>query len=61
MKRKVIIALSILAVMLMIMFAEYRFIMLNQHPYLSDTDTDTLYIEMFGQVDEYYLMQPCLT
>ena len=45
----------------MIMFVEYRFIMLNQHPYLSDTDTDTLYIEMFGQVDEYYLMQPCLT
>lgn len=53
MKKKVIIALSIIAVMLVIMFAEYRLIMINLHPYLSDTDT--LYIEIFGQVDEYYL------
>ena len=55
MKKKIIIALSVIAVMLILIFAEYRFIMLNQHPHLSDTNPDTLYIEIFGQVDEYYL------
>lgn len=53
MKKKVIIALSVIAVMLVIMFAEYRFIMINQHPYCGNDNT--LYIEIFGQVDEYYL------
>lgn len=53
MKKKLIVALSIITAMLVIMFAEYRFIMINQHPYCGDEDT--LYIEIFGQVDEYYL------
>lgn len=37
---------------LMLMFAEYRFIMLNIKPYLGDNGT--VYLEIFEQVDEYY-------
>lgn len=35
-----------------LMFAEYRYIMLNVCPYLGENNT--VYIEVFGQVDEYY-------
>ena len=35
-----------------IMFFEYRFIMLNIRPYLGNNNT--VYLEVFGQVDEYY-------
>ncbi len=51
MKRLIIVLIAI-AVMLGIMFAEYRYIMLNLHPYKGDNGT--VYIEIFGQVDEYY-------
>jgi hypothetical protein len=37
---------------LMLMFAEYRFIMRNISPYLGDNGT--VYLEIFEQVDEYY-------
>lgn len=47
--KKIIIAILILA---SIMYAEYRFIMLNICPYLGDNGT--VYLEIFEQVDEYY-------
>jgi hypothetical protein len=34
------------------MFAEYRFIMLSIKPY--NGDNGVVYLELFGQVDEYY-------
>ena len=49
--KKLIIVLLTIAVMLGIMYAEYRFIMLNLSP--SKGDNGTVYIEIFGQVDEY--------
>lgn len=50
-KRIAAIILSIL-VLFGIMYGEYRYIMLHQCPYYGDKGT--LYIEIFGQVDEYY-------
>ena len=46
--KKLLIILSIL----ILMFAEYRYIMCNLKPYKGDNNT--VYIEIFGQVDEYY-------
>ena len=46
---KFVIAIMVL---LSIMFAEYRFIMLSIKPYRGERGT--IYIEVFGQVDEYY-------
>lgn len=37
---------------LILMFCEYRYIMLNLSPEIGDNGT--VYIEIFGQVDEYY-------
>ena len=37
---------------LVLMFAEYRYIMCNLHPYRGENGT--VYIEIFGQVDTYY-------
>ncbi len=52
MKNKIIkIIVSILFVALL-MFAEYRYIMLSARPYLGENNT--VYIEVFGQIDEYY-------
>lgn len=47
--KKIIIAILVLATLI---FAEYRFIMHNLHPYKGDNGT--VYIEFMGQVDEYY-------
>lgn len=47
--KKAILAILILA---SIMYAEYRFIMLNICPYLGNNGT--VYLEIFNQVDEYY-------
>ena len=47
--KKIIIAILILA---SIMYAEYRYIMMNICPYQGDNGT--VYIEFMGQVDEYY-------
>lgn len=52
MKKKIIIILASLAILLAMMFAEYRFIMLNIHPYRGENGT--VYLEIFGNVDEYY-------
>ena len=47
--KKFILAILILA---SLMYAEYRFIMLNLCPYQGDNGT--VYIEFAGRVDEYY-------
>lgn len=52
MKRKLVkLALCIIA-LVMFMYGEYRYIMTHQCPYV-DEENDTIYIEVFGQVDEY--------
>lgn len=51
--KKKIITIALCAVALFaLMFAEYRFIMCNQRPYRGENGT--VYIEMFGHMDEYY-------
>lgn len=52
MKKKCVIALVSILAILMLMFAEYRYIMCNLHPYRGENGT--VYIEIFGQVDIYY-------
>lgn len=44
--------IAIIFCMLVAMFAEYRYIMRNLCPYIGENGT--VYIEIFGQVDEYY-------
>lgn len=39
-------------IILSLMFAEYRFIMHNIHPYFGNDGT--LYLEFYGMIDEYY-------
>lgn len=46
--KKIIAAILILV----LMFVEYRVIMLNIRPYVGDKGT--VYLEIFEQVDEYY-------
>lgn len=48
MKKWIIILLAVFV----LMYAEYGYIMLNLSP--SKGDNGTVYIEIFGQVDEYY-------
>lgn len=52
MKKKLLLIISCIIILLSIMYAEYRYIMCNQRPYLGERGT--VYIEMFGNVDEYY-------
>lgn len=47
MKKWIIILLAVAV----LMYAEYRYIMLNLSP--SNGNNGTVYIEIFGQVDEY--------
>ena len=49
MKKKIII---IAIIVLCMMFAEYRFIMCNIRPYRGENGT--VYLDFFGNVDEYY-------
>ena len=53
MKKKLIFAVSIILCIFTLMFAEYRYIMKNITPELGDNGTVRL--EIFGQVDEYYV------
>lgn len=53
MKRKVLIALSIIAAICILMYAEYRYII--THQYIYKGDGNTVYVEIFGNVDEYYV------
>lgn len=47
-----LLILSLAFTFLTLMFAEYRFIMHNIRPYLGENNT--VYLEVFGQIDEYY-------
>jgi hypothetical protein len=47
--KKIIIAIIFI---LSLLFVEYRFIMHNIHPYIGENNT--VYLEIFEQVDEYY-------
>lgn len=49
--KKILVAAVFLAGVAIAMFAEYRYIMQNIKPYHGDRDT--VYIEIFGQIDEY--------
>ena len=50
--KKICITLISILLLLAMMIAEYRFIMHNIKPYTDDNGT--LYLEVFGMVDEYY-------
>ena len=52
MKKKLLCAIAICLALIALMYGEYRYIMCNQRPYLGERGT--VYIEMFGNVDEYY-------
>lgn len=52
MKKKLITIVLCVIAIISIMFAEYRYIMINLRPYRCDDGT--VYIEFMGQVDEYY-------
>ena len=52
MKNTIIKIIAGILLITSLMFAEYRFIMHNIRPYLEENNT--VYLEIFGQVDEYY-------
>ena len=52
MKKIIIRTLASILAIASLMFAEYRIIMVNICPYIGDNNT--VYLEIFGQVDEYY-------
>lgn len=52
MKKKIIAIIVGLLIIISLMFAEYRYIMLNIASYIGENNT--VYLEIFGQVDEYY-------
>lgn len=52
MNKKIIGAVIGIIFIISLMFIEYRYIMLNINPYLGDNET--VYLEIFGQIDEYY-------
>ena len=54
MKKKLSIALLCIIILIGLAFAEYRYIMLNICPYCDENDT--IYIEIFGQIDVYDLI-----
>lgn len=51
MKKPIKVILSII-ILLAIMYAEYKFIIYNQRPYLGKDGA--VYIELFNRIDEYY-------
>lgn len=50
--QKLLYVITVLALVFAAMVAEYRVIMVNIHPYVSE---DVVYLEVFGQVDAYDL------
>ena len=54
MKKKITKAILICVAIMLLMFAEYRFIMTNLHPYYGDCGE--LYIEIFDSVDVYDML-----
>ncbi len=53
MKKKIAKIIIGILFILSFMFAEYRLIMHSIRPYIGENNT--VYIEAFGQVDEYYI------
>jgi len=53
MKKKIILVIVGIFALLVMMFAEYRYIMVNQNLYRGENGT--IYIEMFSFVDTYYV------
>lgn len=51
MKKKIAKIIAGILILLLVMFAEYRYIMLNICPYIGKDNT--VYIEIFEQVDVY--------
>lgn len=52
MKNKIIPIIAGIFFILSLMFAEYRYIMHHINPYIGENNT--VYLEIFGQTDEYY-------
>lgn len=52
MKKKICIFVAAVLAAVILMFAEYRFIMVNLRPYKGNNNT--VYIDFFGMVDTYY-------
>lgn len=52
MKKKIIKTIFAVIFLVSLMFAEYRYIMLNICPYLGENNT--VYLEIFNNIDEYY-------
>ena len=50
--KKVII---VIALLVLAAYAEYRYIMVNIHPIM--IDDNLLQLEVFGQVDEYFILE----
>ena len=50
--KKLLIALGAIIALAVLMFAEYRYIMVNLKPYYAEDGF--LYIEFMGQADTYY-------
>lgn len=53
MKKKIIKIIIGVLFILSLMFAEYRYIISNLYPYIEDNKT--VCIEIFGQIDKYYI------
>ena len=51
MKRKIIISIIFIVSVLVLMYAEYVYIIHNLCPYTENGGT--VYIELFGRIDEY--------
>jgi hypothetical protein len=52
MEKKVIKIIFAVIFLISLMFAEYRYIMLNICPYLGENNT--VYLEIFNNIDTYY-------
>ena len=52
MKKKIIKIIIGILFLISLIFAEYRIIMHNIRPYIGENNA--VYIEVFGQIDEYY-------
>ena len=50
--KKLVTIVAVIAMLIIIMLAEYRYIMCNLEPYYAEDGY--LYIEFMGQVDTYY-------
>lgn len=53
MKKKLLFIFSAIIILIGIMYAEYRYIMVNQ--IIHKVNNHCYQIEIFGQVDEYYV------